>query len=431
MLFQALSGGPADVDLVQNIWLLEGPCDEHAIRRAWAAVALRHGVLRSHFDWLHNPAPVQVVLGRTADNVQCQDWSGLAPAKQLQRLDQLIGLERLRGVRLDQAPLHRMSLIRVADNQRWLVWTSHHALLDGWSRVVVIRDLLACYQAIRDGAEPDLAPGPRFGDYIAWLNQQDTDANTAEWRSRLSGFTRPTLLGSPRTDAAADGVGEFSCTLADEEARALRHFASEHRLTIASLLHAGWALLVSHRCQAADVMFGSVFSLRPPDLDDAEEMVGLMINTLPVRVRVAGQQEFVPWLKELQDELLDLREYGHCALSQLQTYAAVNLEQGSQLFDSLLVFENYPGVDGSHRGAGALEIRTLRTVSRPGVPLTVTVEAGRDIRLQFEYERRYFETQAVKEIADSLRRILHWAPLMRDGALQDFIEAMAGSSPRD
>jgi amino acid adenylation domain-containing protein len=418
MLVQALRAERSDIDLVQHLFDLDGDLDLTAFTEAWKRMARRHGILRSGFAWRDCAEPEQRVFADAAHPLTVHDWRGLTDAETRRRMETLLAADRRAGIRLDRPPPSRLTLVRTDERSHRLLWTSHHALLDGWSRSLLLRELMAHYaRALAGVPYEDGEPAPRYGDFVAWLREQDDMAAKAVWRDALGGFAAPTPLRLV-TAEPGDGAGELVRTLSRPVAEALRDFTRQRRLTTATVLHGALAVVLSRYSGSPDVLFGATLSLRPPDLDDAEDLVGLLINTIPVRADVRPEAEVTAWLRALQDTLLELREYGHCALSDLQAYTEV--PSGTPLFDTLLVFENYPGAEEDGWSAPGLRMRFRHTTGRTGYPLTITVEPGETTRLVYEYEHARLDADAVARIADSLDAVLtSLTALPPDGRIGD------------
>ena len=223
-----------------------------------------------------------------------------------ERLERFLTEDRRRGLRLDKAPVMRVSVMRVAPDRHRLVWSFHHLLLDGWSQRLVLRQVFDIYQAAASGLEaPELPPAPRYRDYIAWLAGQDRRAAEPFWRAMLSGFTQANdlrlhsaahLSDEPRETAA---YGEHHVRLPEAATAALVATARRERVTLNTVVRGAWALLVSRYSGESDVVFGATVSGRQPGLDGALDMVGLLINTLPVRAQIARHEPFNEWLRRL------------------------------------------------------------------------------------------------------------------------------------
>ena len=305
--------------------------------------------------------PVQVIVPDVEPHWRSIDLSLLDEAARAQRLDDLLMQDRAERFDLAAPPLLRFALIRLAAGEHRLVLTSHHILLDGWSLPVLVRELLTLYahnrQAhVQDGAQHRVQDGdaaaalPRvtpYGDYLAWIARQDHAAATAAWREALAGLEEPTYL-APRTRARAPAVpGQISLTLSEELTTALTRQARAQGLTLSTFIQAAWGILLGRLTGRDDVVFGVTVAGRPAEIAGIETMVGLFINTLPLRLKLPPAKPFVDLLKELQDSQSRLIAHQQLGLAEIQGLAGLG-----ELFDTLTVFENYPVDDGGPGGRG-------------------------------------------------------------------------------
>ncbi|MEN8161480.1 MAG: condensation domain-containing protein, partial [Myxococcota bacterium] len=410
---------------VQQVLELHGALDREAFERAWSDVIARHVVLRTSVLTRGLDDPLQVVHARVAPPLEVHDWRDRTEREREERLEELLGDDRRRGFDLGVAPLMRMVLIRFDDEVHRLVWSHHHLLMDGWSVFLVLRDVLAFYDAARRGEALELAEPPPYRDYIAWLQRQDRAATERFWRERLAGFREPTPLfvdeghdghegdegkGRARLDGEVGGdgaavYGEHELRLAAGTTAALRGFARGRQLTLNTIVQGAWALLLGRYSGEPEVLFGSTVSGRSTELPGVESMVGLLISTLPVRVRVDGSQRLVPWLRALQDQLADLRQHEHSALAEIKAWSEVPPRRS--LFDSLFVFENYP-VDREffEEREGRLEIVGGRAIERTNFPLTLLVGPGEELEVNVCYHGHRFTADVIERLCGHLRTLL-------------------------
>jgi len=348
MLFHSLYDPESGMYFEQSSWTLRGDLDVPAFERAWRRVVERHSALRTAFLWEELDEPLQVVCRQVELELEEQDWRGFDESEQQSRLEVFLSHDRERGFGLDKAPLMRLALIRLDDNAYHFVWSHHHLLLDGWSQPILFQEVFGFYEAFSQGQDLHLPPPRPYRDYIAWLQQQDGAETEAFWRRTLQGFTAPTPLtvegilekevGEPDAGLAKEGEGYASqrALLPAETMEALQTLARQNQLTLNTLVQGSWALLLSRYSGEEDVIFGATVSGRPPDLPGAETMVGLFINTLPVRVQIKPEATTLEWLKELQAKQAKLRQYEHSFLVDVQGWSDV--PRDLPLFESLLVF---------------------------------------------------------------------------------------------
>jgi amino acid adenylation domain-containing protein/non-ribosomal peptide synthase protein (TIGR01720 family) len=408
MLFHSLYAPGSGVYVEHLSFAVAGDFDPAAFRGAWEAALARHAALRSDFVWEGLPEPLQVVRRRVDLPWRELDWRHLDPAGQRLALDELIEGERRRGFDLSRAPLMRLTVARTGAGLHRVVWCHHHLLLDGWSLPVLMADVLAFYEGLRRGGIPRL-PAPRpYRDYIAWLRSRDLADEPAFWRGALAGLAGPTALGIDLPAAGGEGapdLAEHRTWLEEGATAALQDFARRHRLTLNTLLQGAWAVLLGRYSGEEDLVYGSAFSGRPATFPDAETLVGLFINTLPVRARVPAAAPLLPWLREFQDRLIELRQHEHVPLVEIQGWS--RWPRGLPLFESLFVFENFPLGESLPAGeGGGAEIRDVVSSEGTNYALTLGAAPGRRLALGFGWDRRRFEPAAVPRLAGHLGVLL-------------------------
>ena len=413
LLFHSLYSPEGGEYISQVSCAIRGDLNVTAFKQALQRVVQRHAALRTFFVWEGLKQPVQVVqkqLDLTWDDL---DWRGLSREAQKEQLMVFIKREQTRGFDLSRAPLMRLALIRMSDDESQFAWTYHHILLDGWSETLVSRDIISFYGALARGDDLRL-PNPRpYRNYIAWLKQQDLVSAEKYWREALKGFTTPTPLTLDNVAAPTPNLQTHAYTareirLSTETTALLQDAARKHRLTLNTLVQGAWALLLSRYSGQQDVVFGATVSGRPPELKGVEEMVGVFINTLPVRVKVTLDMPVADWLWRLQKEQLESRQYEYSPLSRVQGWSEV--ERGSPLFQSIVVFENYPSSSSAPAPAQersrALDIRTLILV-KESYPLTLAVEPGSQLLLEIKYDNALFDAATIRQMSKHLETLAH------------------------
>jgi len=422
LLFHTLAAPADGVYVVQVCYQLRGPLDPDALELAWRQVVQAHPVLRSAFVWEQVERPLQAVLRHVDLPLARHDWSGLAAGEQPARLERFLAEDRERGFTPARPPLLRLALIRLGEHDHELVWSYHHLLLDGWSAAIVVDHLLDCYRAARRG-RPVASAAPRpFRDYVAWLERQDLEAARAYWRGLLAGFDTPTALpaAAPRP-AAADGTRTYrrhELRLSAQRLAELREAARRGQFTLATLLVGAWGLLLARYGGDDDVCLGATVAARPADLPGADGMVGLFVNTLPVRLRTPPEAHVLPWLRDLQEQLAHLAQHGHSPLAEVQRCAA--LPPGRSLFDTVVAFENYPS--GGAEGDGAVEevrLVAARSAERIHYPLVLAAQPGRELLLELHYDGVRYDEPTVARLAGHLVALLDGIAAQPDRRLGD------------
>ena len=410
LLLHALRAPGSEVYCEQMSFQLRGALDAAAFERAWQELFRRHAVLRTAFVWKGLDEPLQVVHESVRLPLDRLDWRGLAAGEQARRLADFGRADLARGFDFSDPPLMRLTLIRTHEQTHELVWGYHHILLDGWSVPLLFGEVLEVYEALTRGRMPSPPARRPYRDYIAWLRRQDLRQAEAFWRDTLRGATAPTPLACGRAAprAAPSGAeGDYDrqqIVLPRALADGLRGLAREHHLTLNTLAQGAWALLLARYSGERDVIFGATVSGRPAELAGADEMIGLFINTLPVRARVGGDENVLPWLKSLQEGQAQASQYVHSPLAAVQSWSDV--PRGVPLFESILVFENYPVDESLAQASGSLAIAGARNTESTDYPLTLVVTPGEEVSVRLLYDRRRFDRATATRMLAHFRRLL-------------------------
>jgi amino acid adenylation domain-containing protein len=408
MLFHTLLAPKSGVYFNQALYTLTGCLQKLAMQRAWQQVVDRHHALRALFVWQAREKPLQVVRRRVTLPWEELDWRGLSADEQNAKLAAFLQSDRQRGFDLAQAPLMRLALIRLGENHHELIWSNHHLLIDGWSSFLILKDVMTVYQAICDGRDCRLEPVRPYRDYINWLHGQDLLKAERFWREELKGFAAPTpLLGSPGAEGHEVQDHEFTEQLGSTPpslTAALQSFARQNGLTLSTIVQGAWAILLSRYSGETDVVFGSTVSGRSAELVGIESMVGLFINSLPVRAQFPPQVTTLTWLKDFQDKLVEARQYEHSPLVDVQGWGEVR--RGYPLFQSLVAFENYP-VDASVWGQnGNLQISNMRVVVPTNYPLAIAVAPRKELSIRVSYDSRRFDGATISRMLGHFNTLL-------------------------
>lgn len=428
MLFHSLTDRDSTAYFEQYLCTYAGDFDAAAFRQAWERVVERHPVLRTLVMWKRKDKSLQVVRSRVELEWTIEDWRAL-PRDQLERkLAEFLRADRARGFDFTEAPLMRFALLRLADNAHRFVWSFHHLLLDGWSGASVLNEVYAFYQAARDGVAI-APPRPRpYRDYIAWLQKQDLSKAEAFWKQRLAGFSAPTPLhvgrGAP-PGARATYEREVG-RLAEAATGALKALSRRHRLTLNTVVQGAWAMVLSRYSGEDDVVFGATVAGRPPELDGVEQMVGLFINTLPVRVRLPADETLITWLQALQAQQLEARDYEYSPLYRVQRLSEI--PRGQPLFESIVVFENYPSV-ASPPGDRGFAVEDVYTHEETNFPLTIGVEPAESLLIRATYDSVRFDAETIRRLLGHLGAVLEGIAADSQRKLRD-VDILTGAERR-
>ncbi|HHW2246306.1 TPA: non-ribosomal peptide synthase/polyketide synthase [Pseudomonas aeruginosa] len=372
--------------------------DPARFRAAWQAALDSHDILRASFLWQGDlEQPLQVIHKHLELPFAEHDWRGREALAEA--LDELAASERRRGFELEQAPLLRLVLVRLEEERYHLVYTHHHILLDGWSSAQLLGEVLARYTG-----EQAERTGGRYRDYIAWLQAQDKRVSEAFWKEQLAELLEPTRLAQAvAAEREQLGSGQFQRSLPPTRTARLKTFAQRHAVTLNTLVQAAWSLLLQRYTGQDTVVFGATVAGRPAELAGIERQIGLFINTLPVVATPQPGMRLTDWLQEVQARSLALREQEHTPLFEIQRWAGL----GEALFDSLLVFENYPVAEALEKGSpGGVRFGPVSNHEQTNYPLTVALGVGDSLSLQYSYDRQAFSDAAVEQLDRHLLNLL-------------------------
>ncbi len=409
MLFESLYAPDSGVYFEQLSCTLTGKLNVAAFEQAWQKVIAQHSILRTAFVWEQLTQPLQVVYRQVDVNLQTHDWRELSAQEQQQQLEIFLHSQRQQGFQLSQAPLMHLNLIQLSADSYQFIWSSHHLLLDGWSVPLVFKDLLYFYQVILQGETlPDQPTARSYLNYIAWLQKQDLTLAEEFWRQKLQGFTAPTPLTvdkpSSNRKQLHSSYSEQQIQLTVQATAALQTFARQHQLTMNNLVQATWALLLCRYSQETDVVFGATVSGRPPSLVGIESMVGLFINTLPVRVQVSADTQVLALLKDLQVQQVESEQYSYSSLVEIQGWSDV--PRRTPMFESIVVFENYPVDAALQSHHYSFSIDNIHSIEQTNYPLTVVASPGKQLLVKISYDTSRFDDAAITRMLGHFQTLL-------------------------
>ncbi|MEM7378142.1 MAG: condensation domain-containing protein [Pseudomonadota bacterium] len=417
LLFHALASEDDGVYVVQYTCQLRGQLEPNHLRTAFESTVQRHPVLRTAVLWEGLDEPLQVVRTSVALPWDTADWRGFTPEEQEVFLADYLSEDRQRGFDLSHAPLLRVALITRDDTAFHLVLSVHHMVCDGWSLPILWEDVLKQYHALQ-GAQPvELEPARPYRDYIAWLQHQDLQAEEPFWRAELTGFTAPTPLPLARTDGPHGTLGtegvHVTYAVSEERTTRLSALARRAQVTVNTVVQGAWAMLLSAHSGEDKVVHGSVLSGRQANIPGVERIVGPLINTLPVLTTVPPEESLVPWLQALQRRFLALNDRHITPLSTIQRCSAV--PRGAPLFESIVVFENYPQAP---RLSVGFEQTDTRFNEQSHYPLALLVVPGDALELILLATVQHYDQGRLSELLTQLERLFEAFADAPDASLQ-------------
>jgi non-ribosomal peptide synthase protein (TIGR01720 family) len=470
MLLHRLHAPETGLNVVHQVFPLRGVVlNQSLFERAWQQVVNAHPILRTSFFWKNLQEPLQIVHKKAKLPLQYENWRHLSARQQTARLETYIQSIRTQNFDLTQVPQLQISLFQIANDAYHFVWIYNYMLLDGWSSAFLMKEFFDCHEAYSKGHSLQLESKHSYKDYIAWLHQQDFLKAKTFWKHMLKGLKTPTTLElqpvsrtlverdtpsqsidtDPETELRAllikqqqlnhlnpgtlmrraqtlmtptprklpvqeDDYVQQLGVLSEATTNTLRELAKQQQVTLNTIVQSAWAISLSHYSTESEVVFGVTVSGRPATLDGIESIVGLLINTLPLRLKVPPQAPFLNWLKELQEQQVELSQYEYSSPAQIKSWS--DIPGDLPLFKSCLVFENAPVSTAVQDRVKNWGIDFVRSLAQTEHLLRVEVFPGPMLLLSLSYYQHYFETAKVISIL---------------GYFQGVLEAIAANSNQD
>ncbi|MEW1551688.1 amino acid adenylation domain-containing protein [Streptomyces tsukubensis] len=391
-----------DAYRIQLVLHLSGAVEPERMRAAGRALLGRYPNMGVAFVTTAAGEQVQLVPGRVELPWRVVDLRGLGEGRREEELERLLAADHAEPLDPAVPPMLRMTLVRLEEERSELVLTVNHSLYDGWSLSHLMRDLILLYEAGGDASGlPRVRP---YRDFLAWLAEQDHEASARAWAGELEGVAEPTMLVRAAAVEEGGGLGQLEVPLGPETARALSLRARELGITLNTLVQGVWGLLLGHLTGRQDVVFGTTVAGRPPQLTGADEMVGLFINSLPVRVRFSARETLAQVLTRFQEHQTALMDHHHHPLSEI--HEALGL---GPLYDSMVILESFPvdreGLAEAHASAG-VAVTGIRMLSGTHYPLMLAGTADPHLRLGLQYRDGLFTAGEIGRIGARLGRVL-------------------------
>ncbi|MGE6403739.1 amino acid adenylation domain-containing protein [Bacillus velezensis] len=404
MLFHSLLDHDSRAYFEQAVFTINGQLDRERFQKSIDAVFERYDIFRTTFIHKNVAKPRQVVLKNRPSRVQFHDISHLDEKAQDKYADRFRKEDKDKGFDLQSDPLMRVSILKKAPERYVCIWSHHHIVMDGWCFGIVMKEFLMIYQSLGDGRLPSLEPVQPYGKYIKWLMKQDRKEAEIFWKTRLADLEQSASL--PKKSAEPNGELEQAVfTISEEQTNELKNIAARAGATLNTVFQALWGILLQRVSRCDDAVFGSVVSGRPSDLAGVEKMVGLFINTIPVRVK-SGSFSFLELVRHLQQETLQAEAYSYYPLYDIQAQSPLK----QALFDHIIVFENVPAQreieNVSQAGSFdfAVEDFTMEEVTNYGC--SIKVIPGNSLYIRLNFDTGIYDRVFMKNIETFLRHMM-------------------------
>lgn len=414
MLFHSQLGHEPGAYTIQLSSRMKGDFSPSLFMKAWQEVLNRHPSLRAVIVTPPGLDPLQGIVSKAKLPWFDVDWRDLSPEAQSDQWRTLLDTDRKKGFETETCPLMRCTLVQTEDTTWRFLWSHHHLLTDGWCLPILMREVLECYESFAAGRPYDAPLPPLYREYIDWLQSKDLDQAKRFWRDYLQDFDTPTSLGvdqkrllahaSSETSGNEQRYGSHTIALDVQTTQSLTQLARMQGLTLSVLIQSAWSVLLSRYSGSHDVVFGATVSGRPAEIVGVEQMIGLFINTLPVRARIDTLESLSAFFSRMRDDQLSRDEYAFTPLVDI--HACTDIPKRHALFESIVIFENYPVDSSLDAQAQALRIDEVEVHEQTGFPLTLTAAPGECIPLKLSWETSRFETEQAIRLLEHLTNLL-------------------------
>jgi amino acid adenylation domain-containing protein len=408
LLFNNLLYQNSGIDIEQVVCDLYEDLNILAFEQAWQNAVDRHAVLRTSFNWLDFDQPMQQVYGNVHISIDFEDWQRLPAKERDEKFESYLSHDRYAGFDLSQAPLIRLALFLFDKEHYKLVWTFHHSMLDGRSIPIVLNEVFAYYSSLCQNQRLSLPQPKSYKTYIDWLQRLDKSKAETFWRDYLKGFSKPTVpfITEQSTSLTSHTKAyKYETTLLPKEIKErLQALSATYRLTLNTFIQAAWSLLLNRYSNTEDIIFGSIRAGRHSTVEGASSIVGLFINTVPIRVKLSKELSILDCLKELRSHWVQIREFEQTSLADIQRWSSVS--STVPLFNSLVIYERQNWTTSLSEQGGQWQNRRFNIFIQSNYPLILHAYENPEMILNIRYNPCYLESSVAKHMLEHLTLIL-------------------------
>ncbi|MEC1444353.1 plipastatin non-ribosomal peptide synthetase PpsE [Bacillus subtilis] len=408
----------------QSLFTIKGSLSYEWFQRSIQAIIDRHDIFRTVFlpHVPHLSGPRQVVMTEREFHLYSEDISHLPTNDQNEYIERFKEKDKQKGFDLQKDMLMRISLFKTAKDEHVCIWSHHHILMDGWCLGIVMQEFMQIYQSIHAGRPLSLDPVRPYSTYISWLTNRDKEKAAAYWDTYLKNYSTPSPLPRVSDKETKEGyhredlIFSLNKPLTDK----LKETAKQHGVTLATLIQAVWGVMLQQYNRTDDVVFGAVVSGRPSEIPGVEQMIGLFINTIPIRIKTQQDETFQELLRRCQKEMLEAEPFTCQPLFDIQANTALKQE----LIDHIIVFENYPLqqkiADSADQTDSPLQIDQVQVSEQSGYNFNLVVAPGEELVVKFSYNAFVYDAAWISCIKRQFTQALSTAAQHPDMPIADF-----------
>ena len=401
---------------------LEGTLDVELLREAWQQCTQRHWALRASVHWEKIKKPVQIIHPQATMPWTTHDLEGLSSKAQKKKITRLTREDHEQGFSLSKAPVSRITLIKLNAGTWQMLWSCHHILLDGWSAALIIKDVFKFYDVLCKKQTFSPEPLPSYSNYLNWVQKQDPEQARLFWVQKFKGFKKPVLLANKW--AKTGKTNEFSThsfSISADGTAGLQSLARKHQVTTGTIIQGCWGLLSTRYGNTRDTVFGTTVSGRNTGLTNMELVAGMFTNVLPARINWESSMTLSDWLKKLQSQQSGLQNFEFNTLDQLSEW--IGWPGELPLFDSLLVFENFPW---STLESGEIKVTDLSGGITSTYPVTVIVVPGNVLNVEMKFKKSQVSGTTAQWLGSQFEVLLRSLPGREEGTVAELFDSLEG-----
>jgi amino acid adenylation domain-containing protein len=413
ILFHWVMDKSSCVYFEQSVLTIEGTIDTALFARSFNYLVKKYDILRTVFLYDKIKKPLQVVLKKNPGQAVFEDISHLSEAETKKYLEDFKRKDREKGFDLSSDLPIRAALFKTDSNTYQLIWSFHHVVMDGWSSGILFKEFIKEYQRLKKGEASRLESEPvtPYKEYIHWLEQQDREEGLRYWQEYLEGYEQPAVLPGQKkqTETSSPGyrVEEYIFTLDPSLSEKIKKIVSENHVTATTVFQSIWGILLQRYNNTDDVIFGTVVSGRPAELEGIERMVGLFINSIPVRIRLEKHiSTFSQLILEVQQKAVRSKSYEYLPLAEIQANSSLK----GQLIDHSMGFQNYPIQEEiselSSDNEMGFKLKDFAAYEQTNYDFNCIVSPGRCFVLRFNFNAAVYDRDFVKRVAMHLVEVV-------------------------
>ncbi|NIM15013.1 MAG: amino acid adenylation domain-containing protein [Candidatus Aminicenantes bacterium] len=408
LFYHYLKDGGKNYYVEQLILEISGEIDIACFKKAWEFVADTNEMLRTLFLWEKQETPLQVILKKNNPRIVIYNFQEQNSKKRIELKKTILARDRNKGFDLTRVPF-RIFLFRMGKKQYKMAISSHHILYDGWSNGIILEDFFGAYRELARNRTPVRPEKVKFKEFVSWLRRQDKNKQERFWKLYLEGFDSPTAISRVFTGGGKQGgkkdTGTYALELSPGMTQDLENFVKTYKVTLAALFYCAWGILLQRYTDSSDVIFGTTVSARTAKIKGIEDIVGLFINTPPLRVRTAPPGKINDLLAAVQRSLGEREEFESTPLADIKEWS--NIHPTEDLFDSVVVIENYPLNSRLMKGNGILSVRSYSIYEKTHYDLTLVITIFAGIKLSWIYNSEKFGEETAARLCGHFMQVLN------------------------